>query len=146
MTSFLYDFQAGEKMYKMIGNIPDRDMAMLEERIKRQSKSRPPPGSSNGQASEPQPPPEPVVRPQEVSRPNSGLPKPGMNRNIPGPAAGSGIGGGLAAMRRNYQQLQQQQQQQQQEQPQPRFAPKSSPGRDRPMSGAFTLDPEITGT
>merc|ERR1711899_62021 len=39
-------FQAGEKQtYKMIGNLPDKDFSMLEERIKRASKSRPPPGS-----------------------------------------------------------------------------------------------------
>ena len=119
----------------MVGNLPDRDMAMLEERIKRTSKSRPPP-SSNGPPAAAQPPPEPIAPPEVPSRPNSGLPRPGMNRNIP-TSAGSG---GLAAMRRNFQQ-----QQQQQEPQQPRqFAPKNSPGRDRPISGAFTLDPEIT--
>ena len=67
-------------MYKMVGNLSDRDMGMLEERIKRVSKSRPPPGSStNGgppsAASMMPPPPEPVLaaQPSEIpSRPNSG--------------------------------------------------------------------------
>uniref|UniRef100_A0A0K2TDH6 Cytoskeleton associated protein 5 [Falco peregrinus] n=1 Tax=Lepeophtheirus salmonis TaxID=72036 RepID=A0A0K2TDH6_LEPSM len=35
-------FQEGEKMYKMIGNLPEKDMTMLEERIKRASKTRQP--------------------------------------------------------------------------------------------------------
>merc|ERR1712223_807197 len=38
-------FQVGEKMYKMVGNLREKDMAMLEERIKRVSKTRPPPGA-----------------------------------------------------------------------------------------------------
>merc|ERR550532_2915003 len=33
-------FQEGEKLYKMVGNLPDKDLAMLEERIKRASKTR----------------------------------------------------------------------------------------------------------
>ena len=33
-------FQEGEKLYRMVGNLPDKDMAMLEERIKRASKTR----------------------------------------------------------------------------------------------------------
>ena len=33
-------FQEGEKLYKLIGNLPDKDMAMLEERIKRATKTR----------------------------------------------------------------------------------------------------------
>ena len=32
-------------MYRAINNLPEKDMAMLEERIKRQSKTRPPPAS-----------------------------------------------------------------------------------------------------
>ena len=73
----------------------------------------------------------------------SGVPRPGLNSTYdakkPYASAGSG---GLAAMRRNFQQLQQQQ-----DQPrgQSQFAPKNSPGREpRPISGAFTLDPDIT--
>ena len=31
--------QEGEKLYKMVGNLPDKDMAMLEERIKRATKT-----------------------------------------------------------------------------------------------------------
>ena len=31
--------QEGEKLYKMIGNLPDKDMAILEERIKRVTKT-----------------------------------------------------------------------------------------------------------
>ena len=126
----------------MIGNLPDRDMAMLEERIKRVSKSRPPPGSSNNgpsAASMMPPPPEPAAPSSEIpSRPHSGVPRPGLNRTYDknNPAS---AGSGLAAMRRNFQQ--------QQEQPrgQSQFAPKNSPGREpRPISGAFTLDPDIT--
>ena len=39
----------------MIGNLKEKDMAMLEERIKRQAKSRPPPAALNAaaQAAEP---------------------------------------------------------------------------------------------
>ncbi|CAB4067589.1 CKAP5 [Lepeophtheirus salmonis] len=33
-------FQEGEKVYKMIGNLPKKEMTMLEERIKRASKTR----------------------------------------------------------------------------------------------------------
>merc|ERR1719228_813901 len=33
-------FQEGERLYKMIGNLPEKDMAMLEERIKRAGKTR----------------------------------------------------------------------------------------------------------
>ena len=123
-------------MYKMIGNIPDRDMGMLEERIKRQSKSRPPPGSSAPQAPV-QAAPEPMPPPQQ---PATGLPRPG-NRNIPSAAAS-----GSSALRMRFQQ-QQQQQQQQQHQPESRLPQqRTSPGsrigsaRDRPVSGAFTLD------
>ncbi|RWS28250.1 cytoskeleton-associated protein 5-like protein [Leptotrombidium deliense] len=36
-------FLEGEKVYKLIGNLSDKDMGMLEERIKRAGKNRPPP-------------------------------------------------------------------------------------------------------
>lgn len=106
----------------MIGNLPERDMAMLEERIKRTSKGRPPAGMAE---------PEPLPPPREVAPPMaSGLPRPGSvsNRNIPAPSGGPSSG--LAALQRRYQQSQ--------------VPQKTSPvsGRDRPVSGAFTLDLE----
>ena len=122
----------------MIGNIPDRDLQMLEERIKRTSKSRPPPGSSAPQApvqAAPAPVPEPMAPPQQPT----GLPRPG-NRNI------SSAGGSGSNLRMRYQGLGQQSQQQQPESrlPQQRTSPGSrigsGSGRDRPVSGAFTLD------
>ena len=62
---FFCVFQAGEKQtYKMIGNIPDKDMSMLEERIKRASKSRPPPGGPVAAAA-----PAPVQEPEPVAPP-----------------------------------------------------------------------------
>ncbi|CAG0896293.1 unnamed protein product, partial [Cyprideis torosa] len=36
-------FIEGEKVHRMIGQIPEKDLSLLEERIKRASKSRPPP-------------------------------------------------------------------------------------------------------
>ena len=116
----------------MIGNIPDRDMAMLEERIKRTSKSRPPPGSSAPPAPV-QAAPEPMAPPQQPT----GLPRPG-NRNIPS-------AGGASNLRMRYQQQQPQQQSGQPAEsrlPQQRTSPGSriGSGRDRPISGAFTLD------
>ena len=42
-------------MYKMIGSIPEKDQAMLEERIKRSSKNRPPE-------------PEPIGQPTDLPR------------------------------------------------------------------------------
>ena len=52
-------FQEGDKFYKMIGNLPEKDMAMLEERIKRASKTRqvvnhnPPPSALEPPPAEP---------------------------------------------------------------------------------------------
>lgn len=71
-----FSFQDGERMYKLIGNIPEKDMAMLEERIKRLSKNRPAPGS------EMPPPPAPA--------PQSRLPSADMrNGHPPNPRAAS---------------------------------------------------------
>ncbi|XP_068082829.1 protein mini spindles [Anabrus simplex] len=38
-------FLEGERVYKMIGQISDKDQSLLEERIKRAAKNRPPPGT-----------------------------------------------------------------------------------------------------
>lgn len=118
----------------MIGNLPDRDMAMLEERIKRTSKSRPPPGVTSAPAPaapEPEPPMPSAAAP-------TGLPRPGAiaSRNGPSglrrygqPASSSGAAAPPSA--NHYQQ----------QQPSNQFS-RGSPlsGRDRPISGAFTLD------
>ena len=94
-------------MYKMVGNLPEKDMAMLEERIKRVSKTRGPPAPLAAA----QPPPaatreaasshnggQPSVHPSSPERqqPNSG---------IPGPKSSSS---GMAAPTRikNFRQLQ----------------------------------------
>merc|ERR1712223_1090909 len=52
-------FQVGEKMYKMVGSLKEKDSAMLEERIKRVSKTRPPPGGPSNDP--PAPPPSQQV-------------------------------------------------------------------------------------
>ena len=54
-------------MYKMVGNLKEKDMAMLEERIKRQSKTRPPPGGITNE------PAAPAVQPQQVQQANNNL-------------------------------------------------------------------------
>ena len=64
--------QEGEKLYRMVGNLPDKDMAMLEERIKRASKTRAVVTS--------QPAPAPVEAARPTARPATG-PRP--------PSAGS---------------------------------------------------------
>ncbi|XP_059352575.1 cytoskeleton-associated protein 5-like isoform X2 [Daphnia carinata] len=38
--------QEGEKVYKLIGQLSEKDMSLLEERIKRSAKNRPPPGAA----------------------------------------------------------------------------------------------------
>ena len=45
-------------MYKMVGSLPEKDMAMLEERVKRVSKTRPPPCGANNEQ------PAPTAQPQ----------------------------------------------------------------------------------
>lgn len=113
-------------MYKMIGNLPDRDMSMLEERIKRASKSRP----AMSAPAPPEPEPAPVAPPPVQ---NTGLPRPGStsNRNAPsglrrfGAPASSSIPSSNPVESRL---------------PQRGSPSHSSHGRDRPISGAFTLD------
>ena len=56
--------QEGEKLYRMVGNLPDKDMAMLEERIKRASKTRAEVTS--------QPAPAPVEAARPTARPATG--------------------------------------------------------------------------
>ena len=116
--------------------MPERDMAMLEERIKRTSKSRPPPGAA---PAAPPPREEPVApEPSPPPAAPTGLPRPGANRNMT-----SGL--------RRYGQPQPQQQHQPSHDSHPmggmvppssRLPQRGSPGggRDRPVSGAFTLD------
>ncbi|QQP52545.1 Cytoskeleton associated protein 5 [Caligus rogercresseyi] len=71
-------------MYKMIGNLPEKDMTMLEERIKRASKTRQPPSNEQQapqtQAHQPSPPPA-------SSNKNANIPKPGGGRSIPSRSA-----------------------------------------------------------
>merc|ERR1719464_2615871 len=127
-------FQAGEKQtYKMIGNIPDKDMSMLEERIKRAAKSRPPPGGPVAAM------PPPVQEPPEPAAPTvaTGLPRPGTNRNMTsglrryGHPAAPQIPAPTAPMAtQNYGSSEF-------KLPQSKGSPG---GRDRPVSGAFTLD------
>ena len=127
-------FQAGEKQtYKMIGNIPDKDMSMLEERIKRAAKSRPPPGGPVAAMPPPvQDPPEPAAPPVAT-----GLPRPGTNRNMTSglrryghPAAPQMQAPTVPMATQNYGSSEF-------KVPQSKGSPG---GRDRPTSGAFTLD------
>lgn len=135
----------------MIGNMPEKDMSFLEERIKRSQLSRPPPGSTGptvAAAAAPvaaAPPPQPQPAQPAIPEPRSGIPG-NRNRNIPPP------GSGLSGLKR-YQAHQQQSQLQQMQQQQPQ-APSDIPtnvrrsppsgsglfGRDRPVSGVFSLD------
>ena len=125
----------------MIGNLPDKDISMLEERIKRASKSRPPPGSGPTASSAAPPAPAREEPPEPVAQPvSTGLPRPGTNRNITsalrryGQPAGAGREQSAGpAMSQNYGG---------QANPESRLpGPRGSPGgRDRPVSGAFTLD------
>merc|ERR1719220_2388072 len=67
-------FQEGERLYKMIGNLPDKDLAMLEERIKRASKTRQ--VVSRQPARQPpaqQTSPPPATESRQSSRPGTGL-------------------------------------------------------------------------
>jgi hypothetical protein len=137
---FIVCFQTGEKLYKMIGNLPEKDLSMLEERIKRSSLTRPPPGS-NGPAAPVAAAPPPPQPSQPSNDLRSGIPA-NRNRNIPAPPAG------LSGLKR-FQPQQQQQQQQQTQSDLPsttRRSPQSGGtgflGRDRPVSGVFSLDLE----
>ena len=110
----------------MINFLPEKDMAMVEERIKRLSKTRPPPGSS--QQPEQQQQQQQQIPARVASASNGG----GQARSKlamkgrPNTAAGGGgptqphAGAAAAAARVNN--------------------PNSSPSRMRPVSGAFTLD------
>jgi len=178
-------YQVGEGMYKMVGNLPEKDMAMLEERIKRVSKTRGlpavmggPGGGANGPAAASAPPPssasngQPSLQPPQAAQPPTAAVAPSMASDRPNSsgipssrlpsASGGGAPGGVAAPSRirNFRQL-----------PVPgggpplnipppaaaasgipdpssssgipsqlRKSPGHGGGRDRPVSGAFTLD------
>ena len=85
--SFCFLCQVGEKMYKMVGNLPQKDMAMLQERIKRVSRTQGP--LAPLAAAQPLPAPtqeaasshnscQHSVHPSSSERqqPNSGIPRP----------------------------------------------------------------------
>ena len=110
-------FQEGEKLYKMIGNLPDKDLAMLEERIKRASKtrqvvSRQPQAQQNS--------PQPSAESRQSSRPGTGL-------RPPSATSAASVREAESDLKARYQQARAQ-----------------SAGRNtaqpRPASGAFTLD------
>ena len=116
-------FQEGEKLYKMIGNLPDMDLAMLEERIKRASKTR---QVVSHQAPAPQPPqhqtsPPPASEARPGSRPATGLRPPSSS------SAGSARDT-ESDIKMRYQQARAQ------------SAGRGGSQPPRPVSGAFTLD------
>jgi len=115
-------FQEGEKLYKMIGNLPEKDMAMLEERIKRASKTRQVVNHNAPPAAVEPPPPEP--RQQGGNRNTS---RPGTGIRPPSAASAGAARDNESEVKMRYQQ-----------------ARSSSAGRApipaRPASGAFTLD------
>jgi len=111
-------FKEGEsKLYKMIGNIPDKDMAMLEERIKRLSKNRPKEPEPIGEPSDP-----PTRKPSSNGKPQQKTS--GMMRPPSAPSAGSG---------------RDQEQDLKQRFMQARANSAAAPGA-RPISGVFSLD------
>ena len=116
-------FQEGEKLYKMIGNLPDKDLAMLEERIKRASKTR---QVVSRQAPAQQRSPQPAAESRQSSRPGTGLRPPS--------ASSTASTGSLAPGREAESELKMRYQQ----------ARGAGSGRNasqpRPASGAFTLD------
>lgn len=116
-------FQEGEKLYKMVGNLPDKDLAMLEERIKRASKTRhvvslrqPPSQPAQHQAS-----PPPASEAKQSSRPATGMRPPTAN------SAGSSRDT-ESDIKMRYQQARAQ------------SAGRAGSQPPRPVSGAFTLD------
>ena len=148
-------FQEGDRLYKMIGNLPEKDMAMLEERIKRQSKTRAPPTTGVQEA--------PTAAQQQHTTVRSGgggggggnasqqsqvTARPGSNlaSRLARPQTGSGSGGGPrsgSASSNSDQQIG--------GEPQMRYGgggppptqlTRGSPSKARPVSGAFTLDLE----
>ncbi len=138
-----YCLQVGEKLYKMIGNLPERDMAMLEERIKRVSKTRPPPESGAPAAQDPVPPPrqsQPSSR-SNPSTPSSGLPRPGSSRakvgGIPSPSTST------SGLRRYQPQSNKKPESSSSGLLRPKTSPASNGGGiPRPKSGIFALDLE----
>jgi len=117
-------FQEGEKLYRMIGNLPDKDLAMLEERIKRASKTRQvishqqPPKQPQHQTSPP--------RDQESSRPSS---RPATGLRPPSSSSAGTARDNETDIKMRYQQARAQ------------SAGRSGSGQPpRPVSGAFTLD------
>merc|ERR1719187_320244 len=113
-------FQEGEKLYKMIGNLPEKDMAMLEERIKRASKTRQVVNHNTPAVAEP-PPPEPR------QGGNRNTARPGTGIRPPSAASAGAARDNESEVKMRYQQ-----------------ARSNSAGRvpnpARPVSGAFTLD------
>ncbi len=120
--------QDGDKLYKVIGNLKDKDMAMLEERIKRQAKTRPLPGTAAQQQQQQQQQQDPVQhrRPSPDEQPASAGPqRRGFNSAPRRPATAGGVPA---------------------DGPPPPTAARGggghnpSPSKMRPVSGAFTLD------
>merc|ERR1719220_2154479 len=87
-------FQEGEKLYKLIGNLPDKDMAMLEERIKRATKTRQVVAQVQAVA-----PPQPV----EAERAAPGRPKTGLRPPSAASAGAARDQGVEAEVRMRYQ-------------------------------------------
>lgn len=111
-------FQEGEKLYRMIGNLPDKDLAMLEERIKRASKTR--------QVVSRQPAAQPIptqsaAESRQTSRPGTGLRPPSASSAAP--------------LREAEQDLKIRFQQNRAQ-----SAGRNTAPQPRPTSGAFTLD------
>jgi len=113
-------FQEGEKLYKMIGTLPDKDMAMLEERIKRATKTR----QVISQVAQAAAPPPPVEQTNERAPPSR--PKPGLRPPSAASAGAAKDQGAEDQVRMRYQAA--------------RAASGAPRPANRPMSGAFSLD------
>ncbi len=130
-------FQDGDKLYKVIGNLKDKDMAMLEERIKRQAKTRPLPGCGPVQQQQQQQTQQAPAREEAAPRrqasedaaPAGNSRLPGASRinsatmTRPRPSAMTTAGGVPSDGP-----------------PPPTRQHGFTPGKARPVSGAFTLD------
>jgi len=127
-------FKAGEKLYKMIGNIPEKDMAMLEERIKRSAKNRP-------KEPEPQAPPQDSGR-KPSSHSKIGLARPGApgqaRQGPPGAAGSAGHGGRSGSVASNGSDPSDLRQRYQRSPPEGGRA--GGGAATRPVSGVFSLD------
>jgi len=116
-------FKVDDRLYKMIGNIPEKDMAMLEERIKRSMKNRP---------KQPEPVPQqrtaepPSRKTSNLSK--SGLARPGTQGSGTRPATAASEGG-APDIRQRYQGIR-------------GSPPGGGGGATRPVSGVFSLDLE----